>query len=57
MIGLGVREIRMFELVYPKGGTKVLKEKVKMIQKRHPWVSIAFGPSKRDKFVDGVEFL
>jgi len=54
---LGVREIKIYEIVYPKPANKVIKEKIKEIVARHKHVGITFLGTKRDKFFRGVEFL
>jgi len=56
-IQLAPREVKLIELVFPVTARKVIKEKVKEIAKRHNHVTIHFGFNKKDKFVDGKEFL
>ncbi len=57
MVSVGVREIRVWEVVHPKGSKKVLKEKLKELSTRHKWCAVKVWGSKRDKFVKGLEFL
>lgn len=56
-IGVGVREVKIFEVVYPKGGKKALKGIMEKIGQRHKWMAYKILGHKKDKFIKGVEFL
>ncbi len=49
------REIKSWECVFPATAKKEIKEIVRI--KAKDKVSVHFGPFKKDKFFNGVEFL
>jgi hypothetical protein len=51
------REVRTFECVFPATAKKDIKKIIKEVAAKHEWVAVHFGPFKKDKFIDGKEFL
>ena len=55
MLQVMPREIKSWECVFPATAKKEIKEIVRI--KAKDKVSVHFGPFKKDKFFNGVEFL